>query len=275
MDEDYALGMTNPDGSGTPGGTGGYVTTGGGDWIGALVSLGTSIYNNYQQKKMAEQQNEWNKQNALDAYNRDIAFWNQQNAYNDPQSQMDRYAAAGLNPNLIYGGTNSGGVSTSSVKSPVVESQAEPRMMLGNIPQSISQFQDLELKHAQIDNVKAQTDQTKNNTLLLALKQGIAGIKQDYDKYAKDLFLEYGSAYASQKLEMGASKAGILHNQAEASQQLVPQAKARTTAAGLENEKRNADILFKRNENEWRSMGITSGDNVLLRILVRSLKYLK
>lgn len=248
---------------------------GGGDAVGAAIGLGSMLWNNYQQKKMMAQQNAWNRQNALDAYNRDIAFWEKQNQYNSPQQMMDRWKMAGLNPNLIYGGANSGGASTSSVKSPVVESGAEPRFMIGNVPQMISQFQDVELKHAQIDNVKAQTDQTKNNTLLLALKQGIAGIKQDYDQYAKDLFLEYGSAYANQKLQMNASKAGILHNQAMASNELPKQARGQTTAGVLENEKRKADILFKKNENQWRSMGITSGDNVMLRMLVRSLQYLK
>lgn len=47
-------------------------------------------------------QNWYNKQNSLDAYQRDVAMWNLENEYNSPRSQMERYQAAGLNPNLIY-----------------------------------------------------------------------------------------------------------------------------------------------------------------------------
>lgn len=35
-----------------------------------------------------------------------IALWNMQNAYNTPKAQMARFKEAGLNPNLIYGQTN-------------------------------------------------------------------------------------------------------------------------------------------------------------------------
>lgn len=44
---------------------------------------------------IAKQQNQWN-----------VDQWNRENQYNDPSAQMARYKAAGLNPNLIYGQTN-------------------------------------------------------------------------------------------------------------------------------------------------------------------------
>lgn len=40
---------------------------------------------------------------------RNIALWNMQNAYNTPAEQMKRFKEAGLNPNLIYGQTNTAG----------------------------------------------------------------------------------------------------------------------------------------------------------------------
>ncbi len=36
----------------------------------------------------------------------DINMWDKTNAYNDPKSQMERLRAAGLNPNLVYGGSS-------------------------------------------------------------------------------------------------------------------------------------------------------------------------
>lgn len=47
---------------------------------------------NQTQKDIAEYQAQYNER-----------MWNMQNEYNTPSAQMERYKAAGLNPNLIYG----------------------------------------------------------------------------------------------------------------------------------------------------------------------------
>ena len=68
-------------------------------------------YNRQAQERAFEQNKE------LSSYDREkcsngrenqanIDFWNMQNAYNSPAAQMERYQAAGLNPNLIYGQSN-------------------------------------------------------------------------------------------------------------------------------------------------------------------------
>ena len=44
---------------------------------------------------------QWNRENQAN-----IDFWKMQNEYNTPGAQMSRYQAAGLNPNLIYGQSN-------------------------------------------------------------------------------------------------------------------------------------------------------------------------
>lgn len=44
---------------------------------------------------------QWERENQAN-----LDFWNMQNAYNSPQAQIERYQAAGLNPNLIYGQSN-------------------------------------------------------------------------------------------------------------------------------------------------------------------------
>lgn len=41
-------------------------------------------------------------------------MWNLQNQYNDPVAQMERLSNAGLNPNLVYGGGNVTGNTTSN-----------------------------------------------------------------------------------------------------------------------------------------------------------------
>lgn len=60
-------------------------------------------------KKLMAQASEYNKE--LASWQNDLALknWNLENAYNTPEAQMQRFLAAGLNPNLVYGaGANSG-----------------------------------------------------------------------------------------------------------------------------------------------------------------------
>lgn len=87
--------------------------------IGAVGSIIGGAIDNWQHNKRAEedrkyqsQLSEWEWQRNLEATQSqrewDLAMWNRQNEYNDPASQIERYKAAGINPNLIMG---QGGIS--------------------------------------------------------------------------------------------------------------------------------------------------------------------
>lgn len=77
------------------------------DFVKGAVGLGQDAadaeMNLYYQKKAADY-----------AYKQNLNMWNLQNAYNDPAAQMARLQAAGLNPNLVYGGGNVTGNAASS-----------------------------------------------------------------------------------------------------------------------------------------------------------------
>ena len=91
-------------------------------------------------------------------YSKDLEMWNKANAYNSPSAQMERYKAAGLNPNLIYGsGASAGNTATSLPKyqAPTVRYDYEPWANLGA---ALSQYADLELRSAQIDNLKKNSE---------------------------------------------------------------------------------------------------------------------
>lgn len=77
------------------------------DIFGSLVSSLTNV-------GLTSMTNAANEQAATTAYNRGIAQWNRENAYNSPTAQMERLKQAGLNPNLVYGG----GATTLSAHSP-------------------------------------------------------------------------------------------------------------------------------------------------------------
>lgn len=69
------------------------------DYLQAQINLA-------QQKDLAKynaaQQTLLNQQ----AFDNNVKMWNMQNEYNTPQKQMERLRAAGMNPNLVYGGGN-------------------------------------------------------------------------------------------------------------------------------------------------------------------------
>ena len=57
-----------------------------------VSSLADTVLNSYYNKKAASKQNEYQ-----------WSFWQANNDYNSPKSQMQRLEEAGLNPNLVYG----------------------------------------------------------------------------------------------------------------------------------------------------------------------------
>lgn len=99
-------------------------------------------------------------------YQRDLEMWNRANEYNSPQEQMKRLEAAGLNPNLVYG---NGAVGNSSGQLPKFNA---PNLQFGipnpaeGLPNTISMFQDFQIKQQQLDNLRAQEEAIKTSNAI-------------------------------------------------------------------------------------------------------------
>lgn len=111
-----------------------------------------------QSNKNVQSQIKANRELAEYAHSKDLEMWERSNTYNAPTMQMERLKQAGLNPNLVYG---SGATATSSATLPkyqtVKADYSQRRDPLASLSM-LSTFQDLQLKQAQIDNVKKQTE---------------------------------------------------------------------------------------------------------------------
>ncbi|MEM0173651.1 MAG: hypothetical protein QXI16_03995, partial [Sulfolobaceae archaeon] len=116
---------------------------------------------------------------AEQARTHDVDMWNRQNAYNTPEMQMQRLKEAGLNPNLIYGsGQASTGNADAPKGAPVPHvSNALATFANNNATQLLSQYQDWQVKKAQIKNIEADTKATEFANIL----------RQPYTKYATEL----------------------------------------------------------------------------------------
>lgn len=88
-------------------------TGGASGFAAGAIGLGTdmlqSYYNTQMQKDLAKYNAE--QQQAINdrTYQQNLEMWNLKNAYDSPAAQMERFAAAGLNKNLIYGQSNTSG----------------------------------------------------------------------------------------------------------------------------------------------------------------------
>ena len=72
----------------------------------AAIGAGVSYYNMGQQAKFNDQNIDLAKWQNQQNIEQQWQMWNATNEYNKPVNQMKRYEEAGLNPNLIYGQTN-------------------------------------------------------------------------------------------------------------------------------------------------------------------------
>lgn len=109
---------------------------------GAGLDLASGLINSATQyatsKKLMNYQNQLNIQN-----------WHMANEYNSPKAQMERYKAAGLNPNLVYGSL--GQTAAGNLSSPS-SSGVNPRLQLGASASSFM-IAAAQAKNMQLQNV--------------------------------------------------------------------------------------------------------------------------
>lgn len=123
----------------------------------AAITAGGGLANSIGQ----HQTNKQNQRFANEMYNRqkadNLEFWHLQNAYNSPSAQMARYKEAGLNPNLIYGQSNTAGsISTPDVQQGTSRSPEWGNAMSAGALTYLNGIYDLDIKQAQLDNLREQ-----------------------------------------------------------------------------------------------------------------------
>lgn len=107
-------------------------------------------------KKLADQQQKYSRQNARWALMQNRKLLAEERAYNTASSQMERYRAAGLNPNLIYGNV--------AQSSDSVRVGAPPTPNMGAVdasyPDIAGTFMDSMLAQSQMGLTQAKTDES-------------------------------------------------------------------------------------------------------------------
>ena len=91
-----------------------------------------------------------------------IGLWNMQNAYNTPKAQMERFKEAGLNPNLIYGQTNTASPISSASANFSLDNTQSQKTLSNYLALSNLGIQK-DLSSAQVRNIDNSIDMSKLN----------------------------------------------------------------------------------------------------------------
>jgi len=212
----------------------------------------------------------------------ELENWHRQNAYNDPQEQMRRLKEAGLNPNLVYGG--SPGQVSGSADSIGVHKTEKPNIEFPNLLQNNIMRAQLNNTRAQTDNLgmqseviaqdaalrAAQTVETlarvrktnlENRQFAALLQTSIDAAKFNLEKSKTDNVLNIGRfGIEKTKLEMEQTKLPVeLEKMAEE----IKSIKATTTGTDLTNQ-------LKTMENELAKLGIYPNSPYWSKIMSRA-----
>lgn len=152
--------------------------------VSGAVGLGQDILSGWWN---TNQQTKLNK----NAFEQNLLMWNLQNAYNDPSAQMQRLARAGLNPNLVYGGGNVTGNTTSNY--PTYEA-----VKYSGVGSFLNRNQQKQIALAQLDLGMKEFQQRVTNQ---SINNGIALEKLElYRKINQAMLRQYGETTRGKKL---------------------------------------------------------------------------
>lgn len=230
-------------------------------------------------QELADQDHRWFLQNQYDenmwaqenTYNEKM--WHMMNDYNSPANQMARFTQAGLNPNLIYGQSNTTTpVSTASFNSKPFGKAGSPSSYsnkisdLGDLGGSafVNALNQSKLTDAQIANTNANTALTAANTQNVGVqtetnKQNLQNIK-DYAAKQLDANVKYTVA-TTHNANSAESRAAELHPHAvEMAEQAVTKIKGENANITERNALELAEIQLK-------NMGVYPGDQIYVRLV--------
>lgn len=191
-------------------------------------------------------------------YDQDVEQWHRANLYNSPESQMQRYTDAGLNPNLIYGQGTPGNAQQAAPKYnvPSPDPRREPVQLSG----AYQGYQSAQLVQAQTDNLRAQTKMT--------LQREISEIIRQHGLSSQNK-IRTNSAWLSDNLRNTQLEVGKL--QLEQGRETVRQTQAGTKKLKAETTLVDLKSVYQRYENNLKKIGITSSDNIWFRMAVQGL----
>lgn len=254
--------------------------------VGGAINAGQQRAANQEDREWQEKMYGIQRQDAL-------SDWNRQNTYNSPIMQMQRYRDAGLNPNLIYGQSQTAPAVRSS--SPGSYTPRAPQYDFASVANSLMNIYTIQKLNAQTDNIKAQTELLSQQTKLSSANTRYREFELSQKSDMRDFYLEFlqqrnrnlfkdemikdrqldvmkqSLSLAFQKNEREAALAASSLRQA-AERILTMRLEREKTAIGKELIRTQIKNLMSDNEMKQLEIrlnqdGVTKGDNIWWRLL--------
>lgn len=159
-------------------------STVGGAIVNGAIGFGQSIFNKHLAEKSAESQ-----------YQRQLDFWNKQNAYNSPSAQRQRFQAAGINPNSVTGEMASSGAAQGLSSVPGNEYAQSGVLKLEAFAQTLEIMSRIEKLGAETGLITQQISTEALQQTLLGL-----GIEREKVQYLIDQWEEKGKSLEFENL---------------------------------------------------------------------------
>lgn len=162
--------------------------------IGAAIGMGGDVFRGAQRRNQEaaniDRQQDHNLEIAK--YNNSQMYqnWLKQQEYNKPEMQMQRFKNAGLNPNLIYGQTNTASpIQTSELKT---TDQALSPILLPqfDLMDAMASYQNYQLRDSQIKNTDSVTKLNDIKSTHEIIKQSKTLTETEKKRLEKQLFEE-------------------------------------------------------------------------------------
>lgn len=146
-------------------------------WLGSAISAGGSFLGNLFGFGSQAATNKANMELAKYQYEKNLEMWNRNNEYNNPQNQMARLKAAGLNPNLVYGQGSVGNASSTPPQFEAPTMQAYTNFGDMGASSSFDQYMRAKDLESTIKNRDANTALIKAEESLRQYDLSVTGLK--------------------------------------------------------------------------------------------------
>ncbi len=170
----------------------------------------------------------------------DINMWDKTNAYNHPSAQMERLRAAGLNPNLVYGGSSGGTAGTANA----LPGAKDPKI------NDISMGENPMMQYVSMKNTQAQTDNLRTQNGVLVAEKNLKDVQAVTE----------------------AGKQGDLKVSAQYKKKLIEKALQDILKSQQDTENARLESIYKGYENERAKKGQLRGDDYKKVLLDKGLK---
>lgn len=215
-----------------------------------LIAAGTNLLGNAMNTASNARQNRLNREFAQHQYDQQradaLADYEMMNTYNSPAEQMERLKAAGLNPNLVYGGGTTTSSATVRSSSPPSYRGNPAHYDFGGVANGLMMGYQVENTKAQTDNVKEQTKVAIQEQLLKAaqtagtiMSTAATGVGTESQKF------HLGQAQALNDYVLAAAKANLDKTNTE-----IANIGASTDQTRASIGKIHADTKFTLDQNE-------------------------